>query len=216
MKIRPLHDWALIERSDAGDVTTGGIHIPDSARERPAEGTVLAIGPGKFRVEKGKEKKKTFVPTSVVPGQHVMFVKYMATEIELAGLTHTLIREEDILCTVEGTERPLTKSSPRTVLVPTGPAPKSQTAGRKAVTVTTSKKSKSAKIRKKIKKSTVKSKTKKTVKKISKTVVKKSPKTKLKKKTKKTARKVVRKSTISKKKGAAKKQKSSKKVKNKK
>jgi len=125
MNLRPLHDWALIERSDAGDITAGGIHIPDTAREKPAQGTVIAIGPGKYKPKKGKEKskKKIFVPTSVVPGQHVMYAKYMATEVDLDGEILTLVREEDILCTIEGMEKQLARAVTRDVLVPSASAP---------------------------------------------------------------------------------------------
>jgi len=163
MNLRPLHDWALIERSDAGDITAGGIHIPDTAREKPAQGTVIAIGPGKYKTKKGKEKskKKIFVPTSVVPGQHVMYAKYMATEVELDGEILTLVREEDILCTIEGMEKQLARAVTRDVLVPSASAPgiaipvkktRSSAAGSKK------KEAKSASTKKKTKKKSVKTK----------------------------------------------------------
>ncbi|MEW6107667.1 MAG: hypothetical protein AB1632_00645 [Nitrospirota bacterium] len=99
MKLKPLHDWAVIKRSEPGEKTAGGIIIPDAAKDKPSEGVVLAIGPGRYMIEKGKgkEKKKKFVPTSLKPGQRVMFQRYMAKEIELDGELITLAREEDIL-----------------------------------------------------------------------------------------------------------------------
>lgn len=101
MKIRPLHDWAVIRRIEAGEKSSGGIIIPDSAREKPSEGTIVAIGPGVYKPEKGKEKekKKVFVPTVLKPGQHVAFVDYMARDFTVDGNEVTMIREDDILGT---------------------------------------------------------------------------------------------------------------------
>jgi len=198
MNLRPLHDWALIEQSDAGDITAGGIHIPDTAREKPAQGTVIAIGPGKYKPKKGKEKskKKIFIPTSVVPGQHVMYAKYMATEVELDGEILTLVREEDILCTIEGMEKQLARAVTRDVLVPSAAAPeiampvkknRSSAAGSKK------KEAKSPSTKKKSKKKTVK--TKKTAGKSTGTSRKKSTRTVSKKTAKK---KQIRKKTTGK------------------
>lgn len=106
MGFRPLHDWALIKRDEPAEKTSGGIIIPDSAKDKPAEGVVLAIGPGKFVKEKGKKEKekkeKKFVPTVLKKGDKVMFIEYMAKDIEVGTETITLIREDDILGTVEG------------------------------------------------------------------------------------------------------------------
>ncbi|MEE9524232.1 MAG: co-chaperone GroES [Thermodesulfovibrionales bacterium] len=106
MKFKPLQDWAVIQRTDADERTAGGIIIPDSAKEKPAEGIVVAIGPGKYETEKEKDKemkKKKFVPTTLKPGQKVIFAKYMVTEIEIDDEEIALVREDDILGTVEGT-----------------------------------------------------------------------------------------------------------------
>jgi chaperonin GroES len=102
MKFKPLHDWAVIQRTDAEEKTAGGIIIPESAKEKPAEGIVVAIGPGKYKTDRDKEKKKKkFVPTTLKPGQRVIFARYMVTEIEIDDEEITLVREDDILGTVE-------------------------------------------------------------------------------------------------------------------
>ena len=104
MGFRPLHDWVLITRTEPEEMTSGGIIIPASARTKPVEGVVEAIGPGRFREEKGKKEKK-FAPTVLRPGQHVMFIEYRATDVELDGKEITLIREDDILGTIEPTSK---------------------------------------------------------------------------------------------------------------
>jgi chaperonin GroES len=127
MPLRPLHDWAVIQQLESQEQTAGGIIIPDTAKEKPAEGVVVAIGPGKYKTEKGKgkgkgkEKKKKFIPTSVRPGQHVMYAKYMATEVELDGTTYVLVREEDILGAIEDVSMPVEKARLREVVVPQPP-----------------------------------------------------------------------------------------------
>jgi len=100
MGFRPLHDWVLIKRSESEEKTHGGIIIPDTAKTKPIEGVVVSAGPGRYRQEKGKKEKK-FIPTVLKPGQHVMFVDYMAKDVRLNGEEITLIREEDILGTIE-------------------------------------------------------------------------------------------------------------------
>lgn len=101
MKIQPLHDWAVVKRVPAEEKTSGGIIIPEMAKEKPADGVILSIGPGKLVPEKGKEKekekKKVFVPTVLKPGQRVIFVDYMAKDFEVDGVEITMIREEDVL-----------------------------------------------------------------------------------------------------------------------
>ena len=94
MKLKPLQDWALIQRVEPEEKTAGGIIIPDSAKDKPTEGIVLAIGPGKDTIEKGKEKekKKKFIPTVLKPGQRVMYGKYSAREFEVDGEPVILVR----------------------------------------------------------------------------------------------------------------------------
>lgn len=103
MSLRPINDWAVIKISASEERTPGGIIIPDTAKDKPSEGIITAIGPGRYKTEeeKGKKKEKEFVPTILKPGQKVVFLKYSATELELDGEQITLVREEDILGTVE-------------------------------------------------------------------------------------------------------------------
>lgn len=101
MKLKPLHDWAVIKRFNAEEKTAGGIIIPDVAKERPSEGVVISIGPGKYTVEKGRLK---FTPTTIKPGQRIFYSEYSATDAELDGREFTLVREEDILGTFEEKE----------------------------------------------------------------------------------------------------------------
>ena len=101
MKLKPLHDWAVIKRLNAEEKTSGGIIIPASAQEKPSEGVVIRIGPGRYKMEKGRLK---FTPTIIKPGQRVLYPEYSAAEVELDGKEFTLVREEDILGTYEENE----------------------------------------------------------------------------------------------------------------
>ncbi len=103
-KIKPLHDWALIEPSEADEKSAGGIYLPDVAKERPHEGKVIAIGQGRMKEEKDKEgkiKEKKFVPTTLKPGAHILYEKYMERKVELDGKEYVMVREEDILGTLD-------------------------------------------------------------------------------------------------------------------
>lgn len=95
MNIKPLHDKVLIKRVDEETRTAGGIIIPDTAKEKPSEGIVEAIGNG-FRTEDGK-----ILPMSVKVGDRVLFAKWGGTEIKLGGETRLIIKESDILAVVE-------------------------------------------------------------------------------------------------------------------
>lgn len=102
MKIKPLNDWAVIVPSEALTRTAGGIFIPDAVKEKPAEGTVEAIGPGAYEEEKRGEKKKEkkerkFIPTSVKPGERVMYDRYAGQKIDMHGVERVLVREKNIL-----------------------------------------------------------------------------------------------------------------------
>lgn len=102
MKIRPLNDWVQLEPLDAEEKTAGGIIIPDLAKEKPQMGIVVAVGPGRFKAEKGKEEKKKFIPTEVKPGDRVIYEKYMVSDFELDGRKILMVREENILGIFEG------------------------------------------------------------------------------------------------------------------
>jgi len=95
MKIKPLQDRVMLERLSGEEVTKGGIIIPDTAKERPAEGKVLAVGPGKVN-DDGKK-----VPMSVKKGDRVLFSKYAGTEIKVDGEDRMILREDEILAIIE-------------------------------------------------------------------------------------------------------------------
>lgn len=95
MKIKPLHDRVLVKRIDEMTKTTGGIIIPDTAKEKPSEGVVEAAGNGRMTPD-GK-----LAPMMVKVGDRVLFGKYAGTEVKLDGEPRLIIREEDILAIVE-------------------------------------------------------------------------------------------------------------------
>jgi chaperonin GroES len=95
MKVRPLQDRLLIRRVEEQEKSKGGIIIPDTAKERPLEGEVIAVGNGK-RLEDG-----TLVPLDVKKGDRILFGKYSGTEIKVDGVEHLILREEEVLGVVE-------------------------------------------------------------------------------------------------------------------
>jgi chaperonin GroES len=95
MKIRPLQDRILVKRIDEEAKTKGGIIIPDTAKEKPQEGKVVAVGKGKV-TDDGKLQ-----PLDVKKGDRVLFSKYSGTEINVDGEEHLIIREEDVLAICE-------------------------------------------------------------------------------------------------------------------
>ena len=96
MKIRPLQDRVIVKRLEEEEKTKGGIIIPDTAKEKPQEGKVIAVGKGKV-TEEGK-----VIPLDVKPGDRILFGKYSGTEIKIEGDEHLIMREEDILGVIEG------------------------------------------------------------------------------------------------------------------
>ena len=95
MSIKPLHDKVLIKRVDEETKTAGGIIIPDTAKEKPSEGIVEAVGNG-FRADDGK-----IIPMSVKVGDRVLFAKWGGTEIKVGAETRLIVKESDILAVVE-------------------------------------------------------------------------------------------------------------------
>ncbi len=95
MKIRPLQDRILVKRIEEEEVSSGGIIIPDSAKEKPQEGKVIAVGKGKIG-EDGKVQ-----PLDVKKGDKVLFSKYAGTEVNVEGDEHLIIREDDVLGVLE-------------------------------------------------------------------------------------------------------------------
>jgi len=95
MKLRPLHDRILVRRIEEEQKSKGGIIIPDTAKEKPQEGTVIAVGKGRVN-EDGKLR-----PLDVHKGDRVLFTKYSGTEIQVVGDEHLIIREDDVLAVLE-------------------------------------------------------------------------------------------------------------------
>ena len=89
--IRPLNDRVLVLRLEAEQKTTGGIIIPDTAKEKPQEGKVVAVGPGKT------DNKGNRIPPEVKVGDRILFGKYAGTELKIGGVEHIFMRENDIL-----------------------------------------------------------------------------------------------------------------------
>jgi len=95
MKIRPLQDRVIVKRVEEEEKTKGGIIIPDTAKEKPMEGKVTAVGKGKL-LEDGK-----IHPLDVKAGDRVLFGKYAGTEVKIDGVEHLIMREEDLLGVIE-------------------------------------------------------------------------------------------------------------------
>ena len=96
MKFRPLHDRVVVRRLEAEEKTVGGIIIPDTAKEKPMEGEVIAVGPG-ARDEAGK-----LVPLDVKDGDRILFGKWSGTEVKLDGEELVIMKETDIMGIIEG------------------------------------------------------------------------------------------------------------------
>jgi len=95
MKIRPLHDRMLVERLEEREVKKGGIIIPDTAKEKPQEGKVIAVGNGKVN-DDGKK-----LPLDVKTGDKILFGKYSGSEVKLDDKEYLILREEDVLAILE-------------------------------------------------------------------------------------------------------------------
>jgi chaperonin GroES len=91
MKFRPLHDRVLVESLDSEEKTAGGIIIPDTAKEKPQEGKVIAVGPG-AKTEDGK-----ITPMDVKVGDHILFGKWSGTEVKIDGKEYSIMKESDIM-----------------------------------------------------------------------------------------------------------------------
>ena len=91
MKFRPLHDRAVIKRIEAEEKTTGGIIIPDTAKEKPQQGEVIAVGPG------GRDEAGKLIPIDVKVGDRVLFGKWSGTEVKLDGVEYLIMKESDLM-----------------------------------------------------------------------------------------------------------------------
>ncbi len=98
MKLRPLHDRILVERIEEGEQVKGGIIIPDSAKEKPQQGKVIAVGNGK-RLEDG-----TIVALDVKEGDRILFAKYAGSEVKIDDTEYLIFREDEVLAILEDTK----------------------------------------------------------------------------------------------------------------
>jgi chaperonin GroES len=91
MKFRPLHDRVVVKRIEAEEKTAGGIIIPDTAKEKPQQGEVVAVGPG------GRDEAGKLIPLDVKAGDRVLFGKWSGTEVKLDGVDYLIMKESDIM-----------------------------------------------------------------------------------------------------------------------
>ncbi|QOZ73155.1 co-chaperone GroES [Bradyrhizobium arachidis] len=98
MHFRPLHDRVLVRRIDAEEKTSGGIIIPDTAKEKPQQGEIIAVGPG------GRNEQGQLVPLDVRAGDRVLFAKWSGTEVKIDGKELLIMKESDLLGVVEKAE----------------------------------------------------------------------------------------------------------------
>ena len=95
MKVKPLNDRVLVKRTEEMQMTKGGIYIPDTAKEKPIEGKIIAVGPGKM------SDSGTRINLQVKEGDRVLFGKYAGTDIKIEGEDYLMMREDDILAIIE-------------------------------------------------------------------------------------------------------------------
>ncbi|MBQ7606904.1 MAG: co-chaperone GroES [Desulfovibrionaceae bacterium] len=93
--LEPLNDRVLVKRLESEEKTAGGLYIPDTAKEKPSKGQVIAVGPGKL----GDDGKR--IALAVKAGDEVLFNKYAGTEVKLDGVDHLVMREDDILAIIK-------------------------------------------------------------------------------------------------------------------
>jgi chaperonin GroES len=103
MNIRPLHDRIVVKRLEARNESGGGLLIPDSAKEKPQEGEVVAVSKGTY-LDDGRLR-----PLDVSLGDRILFGRYTGSEIKRSGEEYLVMREDDVLCVLEGPEEPATK-----------------------------------------------------------------------------------------------------------
>jgi len=105
MTVRPLHDRIIVQRIEEGEQKIGGIIIPDSAKEKPQQGTVIAVGNGKAN-DNGKR-----IPLDVKAGDRILFGKYSGQEIKLDGKEYFIMKEDDVLAVIEDNAKRKTKKT---------------------------------------------------------------------------------------------------------
>jgi chaperonin GroES len=97
MKFRPLHDRVVVTRIEAEEKSAGGIIIPDTAKEKPTEGEVIAVGPG------GRDESGKLIPIDVKVGDRILFGKWSGTEVKMDGVEYLIMKESDIMGVIEQT-----------------------------------------------------------------------------------------------------------------
>jgi len=95
MKFRPLHDRVVVKRIDAEEKSSGGIIIPDTAKEKPQQGEVVAVGPG------GRDENGKLIPIDLKPRDRVLFGKWSGTEVKIDGIEYLIMKESDIMGVLE-------------------------------------------------------------------------------------------------------------------
>jgi chaperonin GroES len=95
MNLRPLHDRVVVKRLEAEAKTAGGIIIPDTAKEKPQKGEIVAVGLG------ARDKEGNHIPLDVEKGDVILFSKYAGTEVKIDGMEHLIIKSDDILCVLK-------------------------------------------------------------------------------------------------------------------
>jgi chaperonin GroES len=103
MKFRPLHDRVVVKRIEAEEKTAGGIIIPDTAKEKPQQGEVVAVGPG------GRDEAGKLIPIDVKAGDRILFGKWSGTEVKIDGVEYLIMKESDIMGVLE--EKPHKKAA---------------------------------------------------------------------------------------------------------
>ena len=136
MNLKPLHDWVVVRPSEAEEITSGGLFIPETAKTKPQEGIVEAIGPGAFEEEKEhrkkeEKKKRKFVPTTIKPGDRVLYERYAGQTYTFDGEERILVRERDILGILPGGRSP----RPKPLLIPAATSAAGSTALMKQASV---------------------------------------------------------------------------------
>ena len=105
MKFRPLHDRVVVRRLDAEAKTKGGIIIPDTAKEKPQEGEIVAVGPG------GRDEKGKLIPLDVKKGDKILFGKWSGAEVKIDGEELLIMKESDVMGVIEGAAKPARKAA---------------------------------------------------------------------------------------------------------
>jgi len=96
MKFRPLHDRVVVKRIDAEEKTSGGIIIPDTAKEKPSQGEIVAVGPG------GRDENGRLTPIDLKVGDTILFGKWSGTEVKIDGVDLLIMKESDVMGVIEG------------------------------------------------------------------------------------------------------------------